>query len=301
MNPYHYHVFCINADYGELKWEFETRANPPLFVVDVNRDGLYEIVVWTDAPESAVIIITSNGSEYARWIHPREGVNMRICQAMGDVDGDGSMDLAVMSGDAVFVIEIGAKTPKTKWEANFTQLSLDGVLPKGAQANHWTSYQLIADIDGDDEQEILWLAPFPIVTDGATSRVEGYYVNQHIARNRRQESGGWWGDVDNDGVSEWVCELNGHSHPETQLYCLTMNGAFPAEAYWPEYYHCAYPAEYQAQQDWLLLKGAYSNSLWFPIHELLLPSIAAILFIGPRFGRVLITRGKRTWTPTRYW
>jgi len=60
--------------------------------------------------------------------------------------------------------------------------------------------------------------------------------------------------VDDDGVSEWICELNGNSHPETMVYCLTMGGGFPASSYWPEYYHCAYPAEYQAEQDWLLLK-----------------------------------------------
>jgi hypothetical protein len=42
------------------------------------------------------------------------------------------------------------------------------------------------------------------------------------------------GDVDGD-VSEWVCELNGPSCPETMVYCLTMNGEFPADAWWPEY------------------------------------------------------------------
>jgi len=266
-NPYHGKVYCLNADTGNLKWIFETKANPPLIVTDVNRDDLYEIVVWTDAPESAVIIISHYGTELARWTHPREGVNMRICQAMGDVDEDGSVELALMSGDTAFLLDIGVEKPFTEWEINFTQWSMDGILPIGAQANHWTSYQLIADIDGDDQQEILWLSPYPIVTDARTGILEGYYVNEHIARNRRQENGGWWGDVDQDGVSEWVMELNGNSHPQTMLYCLTMNGAFPARAYWPEYVHSAYPAQYQAEQNWLLLKSASSNSLWFPITD----------------------------------
>ena len=131
------------------------------------------------------------------------------------------------------------------------------------------SYQLIADIDGDDEQEILWLAPFPIVTDGATGELESYYFNDLLHVGSRQENGGWWGDVDGDGVSEWICELNGNSQRETQVYCLTMNGRFPAKSPWPEYYHTSYPAEYQNQLDWLVLKSAYSNSLWFPIPEML--------------------------------
>ena len=278
-----FNLYCISAETGQEEWRFDTGANQQtnqVIVADVNNDGEYEAVTWTDAPSSAVFIVSFYGTELGRWTHPREGVNIRICQAMGDVNGDGSMDMAIMSGDAVFVIDIGVATPYTHWEANLTQLSVDGVLPEGAQANHWTSYQLIADIDADGAQEVLWLAPFPIVTDATTGAIEGYYVDEYIARNRRQESGGAWGDVDGDGVSEWVAELNGNSHPETQIYCLSMGGAFPADALWPEYYHSALPAEDQAAASWLKLKASGSNSLFFPMPEFVLPSIAGMLCIG---------------------
>ena len=86
--------------------------------------------------------------------------------------------------------------------------------------------------------------------------------------------------MDNDGVSEWVCELNGNSHAETQLYCLTMNGSFPAPSPWPEYYHCAYPAEYQAEQDWLLLKASYSNSLHFPMELNVPENVVFVLLVA---------------------
>ena len=119
--------------------------------------------------------------------------------------------------------------------------------------------------DGDNEQEILWLVPFPVVTDAATGRLEGYFAN-NISRGV-QTNGAWWGDVDGDGYSEWLVELKGEGCEETLKYCLTMGGEFPAKAYWPGYYHSAYPGEYQAEQDWLLLKAAYSNGLWFPIPE----------------------------------
>jgi hypothetical protein len=200
-----FNLYCINANTGQEEWRFDTGANQQtnqVIVADVNGDGEYEAVTWTDSPSSAVFIVSFYGTELARWTHPREGVNIRICQAMGDVNGDGSMDMAIMSGDAVFAIDIGAATPTTLWEANFTDWSATGALPDGAQANHWGSYQLIADIDGDGAQEILWLAPWFIVTDGATGALEGYYVDtDHMAGNRRQENGGGWGDVNGDGKS----------------------------------------------------------------------------------------------------
>ena len=274
-----FQVHCLQADDGEELWSFDTGANikpqSPI-VTDIDGDGEFEILIWTDAPSSAVFVISSYGTEKYRWTHPREGVNIRLCQAMGDVDHDGSMDMALMTGDAAFCIDIGSNPPKTKWEVNFTQLGMDGIIPKGALNHHYTSYQLIADIDGDGEQEILWLAPYPIVTDGATGVIEGFYVNEHVALNTCQQNGAWWGDVDQDGVSEWICELNGNTWLQTLVYCLTMGGGFPANSYWPEYNHCAYPAEYQAQQDWILLKGAYSNSQWFPVPETPLQIIHAL-------------------------
>jgi hypothetical protein len=275
------HVYAIDAATGQEKWRFNTGANQqtnPVFVADVNNDGEYEVVTWTDQPSSAVFVIAFWGSELGRWTHPREGINIRIGQAFGDVDNDGNLEMACMSGDTVFLIDMATLT--TEWEINFTQWSAEGKLPPGATANHWSSYQLIADIDGDGAQEILWLAPFPIVTDAATGTLEGYYWDDNIAANRRQESSAAWGDPDGDGISEWVCELNGNSHPETMIYSLTMGGAFPAEATWPEYIHSALPAEMQNAADWLTLKGAYSNSYWMPIPEVLLPSLAGLLLLG---------------------
>ncbi|MBU7004213.1 MAG: PQQ-like beta-propeller repeat protein [Theionarchaea archaeon] len=263
-----FYVYCKDADTGGEKWRFNVRANMEtnqVIVADVNRDGEYEVLAWTAAPTSAVICISPFGTEIWRWTHPREGVNLRLCQAIGDLDGDGIMDMAVMSGDSVFAISIGRAYPATMWELNFSYLSETDVLPEGALADHWASYQTIVDIDGDDRMEVLWLAPFPIVTDGATGRIEAYYVDQDMARYRRPEDGGSWGDVDGDGFSEWVASINGNSHARSMVYCLSLGGKFPANAYWPEYYHSALPLEAQKSAGWLLLKGACSNSLWFPI------------------------------------
>jgi len=272
-----HHVYCISADDATLKWKYDSGANlncVQVIVADINNDGRYEALTWARAPTSALICLNAHGQELWEFPFPRrlvmgeeQGAAIRLCQAMGDVDGDGSMDMVLMTSEAELCVDIGGQKPVEKWRRNFTRDSETGVLPPGAVNNQWTGYPLIADIDGDGNQEILWLAPYPIVTDGATGQIEACYTNPHIALNRRAENGGWWGDLDGDGESEWLAELNGNSHPETQLYCLTTNGKFPAQSPWPEYYHTAYPAEYQAKQDWLTLKSAYSNSLWFPIKQ----------------------------------
>jgi outer membrane protein assembly factor BamB len=267
-------VYCISADTGLEKWSFdtgETSHSSPVFVLDVNRDGEYEVLCWGDGtpPSSGkVFVISSYGAEVSRWTIPHMGINIRVCQALGDVDEDGSMEMALMTGSSIFLVDLGADPPFAEWEVNLSLLSEQGILPEGAICDAWSTYQLIADIDGDGAQEILWLAPYPVVTDAVTGAVEGYYVNDHIAVSRRQENGAWWGDVDGDGVSEWICELNGPSHPETMVYGLTMGGSFPADAWWPEFYHSAFPGPEQAQTDWLRLKAACSNSCFFPASEI---------------------------------
>jgi hypothetical protein len=285
-----HNLYCLSADTGQRKWVFDSGQNMKQkndIVMDLNDDGEYEIIIWGD--RGAIHIVSCFGEEISRWEAPREWTSIRSTQALGDVDEDGSMDLAVMTASGVFVIDLGGTMPTTKWGANFTRLSEEGLLPEGAISDHFSTYQLIADIDGDGEQEILWLAPFPIVTDGATGAIEGYYVNDHIARSRRQENGAWWGDVDGDGISEWICELNGNSHPETLVYCLTMGGSFPADAWWPEYYHCALPGAEQRASEWLKLKAPYSNAHFFPVVEgsmvlLMLILLSAFPALAPAHG-----------------
>jgi outer membrane protein assembly factor BamB len=298
-------LYCLVASTGGEKWRFDTKANMEtnqVIVLDVDGNGQYEAICWTSSgtpPSSGkVYVVSCFGEEISRWTNPQEGINIRLCQALGDVDEDGSMEMALMTGRNVFVIDVGGPVPVVEWELNFSLLSEQGVLPAGALTDSWSSYQLIADIDGDGEQEVLWLAPFPIVTDGATGAIEGYYVNDYIAVARRAENGGWWGDVDGDGVSEWLCDLNGPSHRESMVYCFTMNGRFPADAYWPEYYHCSLPGPDQAQADWLRLKAPYSNGLFFPISEIPCWLIGALFTIPGRFEKeIRERRGRRSKAP----
>jgi len=62
-----------------------------------------------------------------------------------------------------------------------------------------------------------------------------------------------------------------------------MNGKFPASAWWPEYFHTAFPAGYQASQGWLKSKAAYSNSMFFPIAE-----AGILITVGLVAARILV-------------
>ncbi len=290
-----HYLYCVDAATGEEVWRFDSGAKMytnPVFVADINNDDQFEGLVWNDDPVNSVIAVSASGAEVGRWTE-LHGSPIRLTPAMGDVDDDGQLEMALMSGAAIYVIDLA--TMGIEWERDVTQWTRGGLIPGGAVTNTWSNYPLIADIDGDLELEILWLSPYPIVTEAATGRLEYYYSNEHVDVGWRQENGGWWGDVDQDGVSEWIVELNGNSHTETQLYCLTAGGSFPAHSPWPEYVHSAYPAAYQAQQDWITLKGAGSNSVWFPMPEIpampwVLLGIALYLMI--QADRILLSSGQ---------
>ncbi len=259
-------LYCIDTDNGNTKWSFDTGDRMflnPVIVADINGDDVYEALVWNE--NGSVICLDPGGGEVWRWNLPRHG-NIRYSQPLGDVDRDGSLDMVIVCDAGIFCIDIGEASPSVKWEVDVSAWSEKGLLPDGAEVNSGTTYHLIADVDGDNELEVLLLVPFPVVIDGATGSLESYYLNEHIAVGRRPENGGWWGDVDDDGISEWICDLKGTdiSFRDYLLYCLTANGTYPAESPWPEYYHSSLPPEYQVRQG-LSLISAYSNSLWFPL------------------------------------
>jgi hypothetical protein len=286
FSEYHGRVICLDAMLGSLKWiysaEIDGSINPFVAVMDVNKDGFNEIIAWGEGlteNTGGVYCISYYGTSIWHWPTPVQG-HARVCQALGDVDEDGSMEIILTTTYGIYCVDIGGVAPVLRWEINVTEMYDQGVLPAPAEPSHWGNYQLIVDFDGDDKLEVLLQVPYPIVLDAETGEIEACYYNPDIASGRRPENGGAWGDVDNDGKSEWVMDLNGVSHEKSQIYCFTMGGKYPAKAFWAEYSHSAYPAQYQAEQEWLLLKGVSSNSLWFPVHEFLSTNIAVLLTIG---------------------
>jgi hypothetical protein len=275
-------LYVLKAETGAEEWRYDTGANMQtnqVIVADIDKDGEYEALVWNDL--GIVFCISFYGTEEWRWTIPT-GENIRLCQAIGDVDADGQLEMVINTGAGAYCLEISGGTGTTKWYINRTELGIQGIIPEGlAGNNEWRSYNLIVDIDGDDKQEAIIVTrssggAAPLVVDAATGELEAWFYSEYI----NSLNGGWWGDIDQDGESEYMFEGDGFGHPMTQNYVVTMNGKFPADAWWPEYYHSAYPAEDQQNQDWLKLKAAASNSLWFPMPEGSLMSLAALLCVG---------------------
>jgi hypothetical protein len=289
-------VWCVSSKDGYVEWRYSHRQRlieSQLLVVDLDGDREFEAVTWTDGPYFEVLVLDSAGREAGVWTSPDMG-RLSFGQALGDVDGDGALDLVLVSNLAVHCLGFQGVQPYAKWEIDMESWIDEGRIPSGVMLSDWSSYQLIADIDGDGEQEILLALPYPIVIDGATGELEAYYINKHVGLDTRHTTGSWWGDIDGDGVSEWIVELEGWYHRQTQVYCLTMDGEFPAESPWPEYHHSAYPARYQEEQEWLPLKAAGSNSLWFTeipeipgVHLVVAPTIISILLISLIIKRIV--------------
>jgi len=275
-----HNLYCIDANTGTEEWRFDTGANMQtnqVIVADINNDEEYEALVWTDPPVSSVFAITFYGSELWRW-RPYLETQIRICQAIGDVNKDGRMDMVVNTDHGQYCLDIAGTAPEILWYFNATKLAEEGLIPQRYGGhNGWSSYQLIADIDGDGELEVIVIARSegcaPIVLDGKTGEVEAYYLDDRI----KSITGGWFGDLDNDGKSEYAFYGTGFTHPQGQVYVVTLNGTFPAESPWHSYYHSALPAEDQRQAEWLTLKAGYSGSLWFPIAESALQTIPLVL------------------------
>jgi hypothetical protein len=276
-------VWCVSSQDGFVEWRYShlsQMAQSDVIVVDLNGDTRFEAVTWTTGRPFEVLVLDSAGREAATWTSPyNDSVNFG--QAIGDIDGDGSLDLVLVTGLVVRCLGFNGVQPYAKWEIDIESWVDDGRIPSGVSLTDWSPYQLIADIDGDSEQEILLALPYPMVVDGATGELESYYLDDHIALYKPHTTGSWWGDIDDDGVSEWVIELEGHSHRQTRVYCLTMDGEFPARSPWPEYHHSAYPAEHQCEQEWLTLKAAGSNSLWFTEIRQTSHTFVALLALTP--------------------
>jgi len=69
--------------------------------------------------------------------------------------GDGTLDVAIMTSDNAFLIDIGATAHVIKYEVDFTKLVEEDAIPPGAVFWHSSSYQIICDIDNDHTLDIV--------------------------------------------------------------------------------------------------------------------------------------------------
>ncbi|MFW7378830.1 MAG: FG-GAP repeat domain-containing protein [Oligoflexus sp.] len=153
------------ADFATFQGNFASQSRKPRLVVDVNGDGLADIVGFDDV---SVYVSFSTGTGFLpkeRWsndfsrdagwrntdYHPRW---------IGDVDGDGLADV-VAAKDAGLYLALAAGDRFTSAELVMRDFALD-VVQSGAQAFDWWHYnhmpRQLFDLDGDGRVDMLGFA-----------------------------------------------------------------------------------------------------------------------------------------------
>ena len=150
-------LYCLDGGTGGEEWRFKTSASirsPPI-VADVNKDSEYEALVWDDA--GSLFCVSLFGAEIWNFTLPTpEARSPKLGQPIGDVDGDGSLEMAVVSDSGLYCIDIGGSSPVLQWEINVSKWTEEGRFGgANAMPSAWSGYTLMADIDGDGRQEFL--------------------------------------------------------------------------------------------------------------------------------------------------
>lgn len=186
---------------------------PPLSapaVGDLNNDGFEEVIV--TIPDGRLVIFAPNMAFGAQSIAasspPSSPIRMRSvplrsqnpsAPALGDVDGNGTLEIALYDDDYFYVFENNGRL-RTNWPQPVRSNSL-GEFPKLTFERSLTS-PLIGDIDGNGSPEIVFPAldgtVYVLDRDGAT-----------VAPFPRVGPSGlgatpWIGDIDNDSELELV-------------------------------------------------------------------------------------------------
>jgi len=154
---YDWCIHCLDARTGGEEWRFNTSSSirtPPI-VADVNKDSEYEALVWDDA--GSLFCVSLFGAEIWNFTLPTpEARSPKLGQPIGDVDGDGSLEMAVVSDSGLYCIDIGGSSPVLQWEINVSKWTEEGRFGgANAMPSAWSGYTLMADIDGDGRQEFL--------------------------------------------------------------------------------------------------------------------------------------------------
>lgn len=246
-----YHLYAFNSD-ASLVPGFPVHA-PQDFqsspaIGDINGDGWLDIVVGTGTAKS------SGGNNVYAWDHngnllpgwpTTTGSNMPASPALGDLDGDGDLEVVIGCGT-----EIDASCNWLyAWHGDATPVDPPGptVFPVWPPNNSWTGDTaqglpfppVLADYDGDGSVEIL------IVHRGsfgiATVNSDGQSANDPALKtNYALQSAPLVDDIDNDGKVEiaigGVYQQNPNGNGAVYIWDGwngAVNGALP----WPMFHH----------------------------------------------------------------
>lgn len=179
------YVVCL-SNAGKRKWRF--RIDPyyasPVAVADIDLDGEMEIVYGTE--RDRVVCLTAGGR--LKWIRGIEGKFGRTAPTLGDVNGDGYLDV---------VVTMSFNTPEAKI---YVLSGPTGEVLWGSPIVMWAyASNTIADLDRDGSPEIICC--------GRGRRIHVFNADGTLRWKRLMETGGFYkeaavADLDGDGVYE---------------------------------------------------------------------------------------------------
>jgi hypothetical protein len=186
----------VDGASGRVEWLKEDGFGYKLTAADVDGDGISELAAVRSSPSSlnGVYVYDVDTRSLKYRIQSHNGV--RALQ-LGDLQGDGTLELLYSSGWRAYVADAATGAPL-------------GELPFSVQA---TSFQ-VADLDGDKQQEILLASGTLIVVDGSSLEIDWIqpsYDGPFLGADL--------GDVDGDGQEELAfSSYSSHGEYDPGLY-----------------------------------------------------------------------------------
>jgi len=177
------HVYEERDDAFEEVWlsDYLEGAVSGLEVVDVDDDGLLEIVVFTDRGRIHYFDI----QEYnTLWSNPPNEYEKITAQTVRNIDDDPQPELIFCASGRLVIFD--GRDQFEEWRSD--------------EENLVTSDILIADVDGDDEDEI-------VLNDGYVFDARFHTLEWQSSENFGERMGIL--DIDNDGIMELIGEFNG--------------------------------------------------------------------------------------------
>ncbi len=191
-------------------------------LADLNFDGKLEII-FTFHGDSLVYVYDYAGNPYPGWpqkiiYEPQWGRIHNLSPAVGDIDGDGSLEIVAFAWDNLYA-----------WHSDGTLLPGFPVPPP--EGFFYDANPVLADMEGDGKLEIAVIGHEPVLPDlrGFLTVID-YQGQVRVGFPRIFDDilypAPCIGDLDKDGYKEIVVEGPGHSHfPQIlNLYLIRYDG-----------------------------------------------------------------------------
>jgi outer membrane protein assembly factor BamB len=176
-------VYCLRGRDGEKIWVAdpgERYIMSPTVLADVDRDGRLEVLV---ASQRVTMIEDSGKIRWQRSLGRTPGDSSTRGVSVADLDGDGYLDVATLSGSGLFRVERG-KDGRVLYEFDAATLTEESL----RSSSHGVT---IADLTGDGKLDVFFVVGgtrprrhgLAVCLTGFPGRGRGWYAFRHDAAN----------------------------------------------------------------------------------------------------------------------